>query len=697
VAFFTRTGQLASLTIAGRSVTICAVSGSPSDDVVGQSAPPRLALRRRLRGAAGRARHALAWAALASSAAVAHGDWIVTREGREIETRGPWRVEGPRVLLTSVSGTLQAIPLSEVDLERSHELTQRRLGQPRQLYPAPPVRQVAPLARERRASPPRLQPDEVATVGPSSADVYVPARQRDGGRRFETSLRVSGTSHDNFFEAGDDEPQAAMKAAEAEALLSWRPAPERRHRIYLQATRTELEDLPATDAFRLGVRFDHRRHMLDFSSRLQHGYAVRDLDGDAPEPVERRSFAGRYQLRPVPSWSLELTGELEEERPTLATRNADTVGVAIAARYRGFARFTPEVGALWAERTAVSASREYDERGGFLKLRFAASERLAFEVRGRQRERAFTISDRQARNFDRVDVGRDLSAAAHLLVLDDVVLSLRYEVEENDSSREGRSYSASRFGLGVGLRLDGGREGSGQPGVSRHDLASSADPTPDRGGDRAAVRPPAEPLPRGAEVVAGEPPSEPDPGRLASAAAAKPPAAELPAPQLPAAAAPADPGLPTPAAPAAQPIAAAPAPARTPRAASDVPRSSARLPSSPPRSSSHRAAAGPSFGGVTVATRDAGRTAIDVHGTGLDVRAAFLLRSPDRYVVDLQGVETPRSATVPVGSALVQRVRIGQFQPSPPGVVRVVFDLERPLTPRLEPVAGGLRVTFETR
>ena len=52
-------------------------------------------------------------------AAAAFGDWIRTRDGALVETRGPWKVKGKTVVFTSANGTLSSLRLSEVDLDAS--------------------------------------------------------------------------------------------------------------------------------------------------------------------------------------------------------------------------------------------------------------------------------------------------------------------------------------------------------------------------------------------------------------------------------------------------------------------------------------------------------------------------------------------------------------------------------------------------
>lgn len=65
----------------------------------------------------------LAAAAALWLAAPAAGDWLVTRDGARVETRGPWKVQGRQVIFTRPNGTLSALRLEEVDLEASDRAT----------------------------------------------------------------------------------------------------------------------------------------------------------------------------------------------------------------------------------------------------------------------------------------------------------------------------------------------------------------------------------------------------------------------------------------------------------------------------------------------------------------------------------------------------------------------------------------------
>lgn len=56
-------------------------------------------------------------------APAAGADWLVTREGKEIETRGPWEVRDRLVVFRLPAGNLASMRLDEVDLEASEALT----------------------------------------------------------------------------------------------------------------------------------------------------------------------------------------------------------------------------------------------------------------------------------------------------------------------------------------------------------------------------------------------------------------------------------------------------------------------------------------------------------------------------------------------------------------------------------------------
>lgn len=64
-------------------------------------------------------------AALLGLAALPAGaDWLVTRQGGRVETRGPWEVKGKLVVFRTMDNTLSSLRLAEVDLEASRKATE---------------------------------------------------------------------------------------------------------------------------------------------------------------------------------------------------------------------------------------------------------------------------------------------------------------------------------------------------------------------------------------------------------------------------------------------------------------------------------------------------------------------------------------------------------------------------------------------
>lgn len=54
----------------------------------------------------------------------ASADWLVTREGAKVETKGPWQVKGKLVVFHLADGSLSSMRLAEVDLDQSRKATE---------------------------------------------------------------------------------------------------------------------------------------------------------------------------------------------------------------------------------------------------------------------------------------------------------------------------------------------------------------------------------------------------------------------------------------------------------------------------------------------------------------------------------------------------------------------------------------------
>jgi hypothetical protein len=85
---------------------------------------------------------ALTGALVVLAAGAARADWLVTRDGARLETKGAWKVDGRRVLFTMPNGTLSTMRTDDIDLDQSALVTT-------QAKEAPPVPEVAiPVKKE---------------------------------------------------------------------------------------------------------------------------------------------------------------------------------------------------------------------------------------------------------------------------------------------------------------------------------------------------------------------------------------------------------------------------------------------------------------------------------------------------------------------------------------------------------------------
>jgi hypothetical protein len=63
---------------------------------------------------------------LAAAAGAAQADWLVLATGEEIETKGPWTLEGPKIIFTTTRGQLSSIRASSVNVDSSRALTTKK-------------------------------------------------------------------------------------------------------------------------------------------------------------------------------------------------------------------------------------------------------------------------------------------------------------------------------------------------------------------------------------------------------------------------------------------------------------------------------------------------------------------------------------------------------------------------------------------
>lgn len=155
------------------------------------------------------------------------GDWLVTRSGQRIETRGAWTVKDGNVLFHTSSGTLATLPLAAVDAEASRAAS------------SPPPPTVAPAQRPLATI--RLTDQDVAHVLPSETEAPPsgePSTTPDGTVRqpkvtvygavwckFCDAAKAYLTSHGINFTEKDIDKDPAAKAELAARLPGFRGVP----------------------------------------------------------------------------------------------------------------------------------------------------------------------------------------------------------------------------------------------------------------------------------------------------------------------------------------------------------------------------------------------------------------------------------------------------------------------------------------
>ena len=89
----------------------------------------------------------------------AAADWLITLEGRMIETQGPWSIDGRTLTYVDVDGIEQSLAVDDVDLEASKETTALKAGKtyepPKNVRPEP-FELESPTAAARAGEEPKI-------------------------------------------------------------------------------------------------------------------------------------------------------------------------------------------------------------------------------------------------------------------------------------------------------------------------------------------------------------------------------------------------------------------------------------------------------------------------------------------------------------------------------------------------------------
>jgi hypothetical protein len=148
--------------------------------------------------------------AAALAAAPAAADWLVMKDGGRIETKGPWKVDGRRILFTQPNGTLSTLRADEVDLDQSATVTAAEVEAARKAAEPPPSPAEAtrpPVLRlTEQDIPPSPETGEEETAAgasgetASASDLSVASWEKvqndsDGGVEIFGTIRNAGTNN----------------------------------------------------------------------------------------------------------------------------------------------------------------------------------------------------------------------------------------------------------------------------------------------------------------------------------------------------------------------------------------------------------------------------------------------------------------------------------------------------------------------
>lgn len=125
----------------------------------------------------------------------ASADWLVTREGGRIETRGSWEVKGKLVVFQAADGSLASLRLADVDVEASRKATEQARA-----ATTPAAASARPA--ERKAAHRFTDKDFRKAAAPPAAAESAPQGDKEGDKK-EEAAKKPGITVANWDRAND--------------------------------------------------------------------------------------------------------------------------------------------------------------------------------------------------------------------------------------------------------------------------------------------------------------------------------------------------------------------------------------------------------------------------------------------------------------------------------------------------------------
>jgi hypothetical protein len=221
----------------------------------------------------------LGLSALLVAAGPARADWLVTREGAQVETRGAWKVKGKLVVFETAAGKLSSLRVADVDLDASRRVTEEA------------------VAAQAQAA---VEPDKLAE------------RKKSVRVITDKDVRQALPAAEDQPEAAASEPsESSTNAGPVLLVEAWNQArdPEKDH-VLINGTLKNTAISTATDVKLKVLIFDETGTLIATSQAA--------IDKGAVPPGERAAFKAEF-----PGYFSFAKIQFDPKSRSLSTRSAD--------------------------------------------------------------------------------------------------------------------------------------------------------------------------------------------------------------------------------------------------------------------------------------------------------------------------------------------------------------------------------------
>lgn len=258
-------------------------------------------------------------------------------------------------------------------------------------------------------------------------------------------VRGSGQIYENFFQAGEGQPEESVFGIVGEAGAS--RAIGAALTAYGQVSYVHFDDetLEGSPGVRFGLRGGTRPHAFDVFAEYLDNRPSFELDEFVGADIRR--ISGEYSYRFLEDWQVSVDGDLDQlQSGGDESRDSDFAGVGAAVRWRGSRVFSPELGFRIGERDVNDATQTYDQAETYLQIRSQTTEKLYLSFRIRNRTREY-------QNIDREDDRFQLSLSADYALGENLTLNFYGSQENIDTSVPGRDFDWGMWSAGVTYRF----------------------------------------------------------------------------------------------------------------------------------------------------------------------------------------------------------------------------------------------------